>query len=149
MNSHIYNIVRFRQFIFLCLKVALKTNGEACSSTSQCCCGQYCYGSCDCSSNRWWNPDIPYCRNYILIYYRFRTITNNHFLWQKKNFAWHMVPLAQQQLSVNKPISFAVHLHAFVRVQVTFGMEHTAVLFFYKNKMSPKPSFLVISKKLF
>jgi len=44
-----------------------------------------------------------------------------------------MVPLAQQQLSANKPISFAVHLHVFVRVQSTSGMGHIVVeLFFLK-----------------
>ena len=63
--------------LFKSQKVYKKANLETCTNSKQCCCGQQCFEyqpfnvsissyKCQCSSDRWWNPSIPYCRNRIL-----------------------------------------------------------------------------------
>ena len=50
---------------------------SSCVNSSECCCGQECLPyltaessayknyslACQCTSDRWWNNDLPYCRN--------------------------------------------------------------------------------------
>lgn len=61
------------------LQEKLKSAYESCTNDTECCCGQYCsFNSnnntsvCQCSSDRWWNDAINYCRillNIIFLIY--------------------------------------------------------------------------------
>ncbi len=47
------------------LKVSLLSNTASCTSNSECCCGQYCIANtCQCTSDRFWNSALPYCRKF-------------------------------------------------------------------------------------
>ena len=76
-----WNYIKFKKTLNLQLnnkyiyKEKLKSAYESCTNDTECCCGQYCsFNSnnntsvCQCSSDRWWNDAINYCRMLLFLF---------------------------------------------------------------------------------
>lgn len=83
---------------YKCLQGKLKSAYESCTNDTECCCGQYCsFNSnnntsvCQCSSDRWWNDAINYCRilsNIIILFIKTQFELNSNFFTQEKKSAY-------------------------------------------------------------